>query len=148
MAPRTEPNPDCGAGDQPSPAAAEAREGRPQVKFALPVAPTSNNAWSNRKGGHGYGRVRSSKYRRWLAQADRWYMVQHLGRLPKISPPFRCHLEFPRLRGDLDGRIKLILDYLVSRKITPDDRHCCELRVTYGSQTDMMVWIELWEGAK
>jgi Holliday junction resolvase RusA-like endonuclease len=143
MAARPEPDRHCGTGDRDGPAAAQ--EARPQVKFALPVAPPSNNAWANRKG-RGYGRVRSSKYRRWLAQADRWYMVQQLGHLPKISPPFRCHMEFPRLRGDLDGRIKLILDYLVSRRITPDDRHCCELRVKYGGQTDMMVWIELYEG--
>lgn len=116
-------------------------------EFVLPIAPSTNQAWTNRKGGFGRGRVRSARYHKWLREADRWYLLQKLGQLPKLSPPFRCHLELPKIKGDIDNRIKLLLDYLVSREITPDDRHCTELVVKQAGQADNMVLIRLYEGA-
>jgi len=114
-----------------------------QIAFVLPVAPTTNSAWYNRRGGRGFGRIRSERYHRWLRQADKWYQIQKLGQLPKLPPPFRCHMEFPHIKGDIDNRAKLLLDYMVSREITPDDRHCCELVLKRGHQCDGMVWIKL-----
>jgi len=114
-----------------------------QIAFVLPVAPTTNSAWYNRRSGRGFGRIRSERYHRWLRQADKWYQIQKLGRLPKLPPPFPCVMEFPPLKGDTDNRATLLLDYMVSRDITPDDRHCCELVLKRGHQCDGMVWIKL-----
>jgi len=42
-----------------------------------------------------------------------------------ITVPYVCRMSFSdKLAGDLDGRAKLILDWMVSRSLTPDDRHC------------------------
>lgn len=141
MAPAPDPDRHCDAGHRDGAQAAET-----QIAFALPVAPTTNRAWYNRKSGRGFGRIRSEAYHRWLRQADRWYVVQKLNKLPKISPPFRVHMDFPHLKGDIDNRAKLLLDYLVSRRITPDDKHCCELLLRRGGPADGMVWIKLYEG--
>jgi Holliday junction resolvase RusA-like endonuclease len=140
MAATSEPDGHRQPGDRAGAAAAEQTQ---VIAFVLPVAPTVNSAWYNRRGGRGFGRIRSERYHKWLRQADRWYLIQKLGKLPKLSPPFRCYMEFPRLKGDIDNRAKLLLDYMVSREITPDDRHCCELLLKRGGQTDGMVWIQL-----
>jgi len=62
-----------------------------------------------------------------LAAADAYYVLQKLGAAGKIEVPFQCRMTFPPLAGDIDGRAKLILDWLVSRNLTIDDRHCKKL---------------------
>jgi Holliday junction resolvase RusA-like endonuclease len=89
------------------------------LTLTLPVAPPANNAFSNRKGGR--GRFKSAKYRAWLKQADAHYLLHNL-RQGSIRGPYRCWMIFPRIRGDLDGRAKLILDWMVSRQLTSDDK--------------------------
>lgn len=95
------------------------------LKFELPPAPSLNNATINV---WGHGRVKSPRYRRWLARADAHYVLQNLGRIPKIKVPYACFMRFPKAKGaDIDGRAKLILDWMVSRNLTIDDRYCRRL---------------------
>jgi Holliday junction resolvase RusA-like endonuclease len=112
--------------------------------FVLPVAPTANNAFTNRKGGKGYGRVKSSRYRAWLKQADGFYMVQRLQDAKITTTPFYCRMDFPQLRGDLDGRAKLLLDWMVSRGITPDDKHLGGLVLSVKPGLEGLVEIRVW----
>jgi Holliday junction resolvase RusA-like endonuclease len=94
------------------------------LKFSLPLAPSANNAFANRKGGTGFGRMKSARYRAWIKQADTYYMLQRLQTEPTITGPYTCRMVFPpKMRGDLENRSKLILDWMVSRGLTPDDKH-------------------------
>jgi len=99
------------------------------LTLTLPVAPSVNSAWINRRGSRGRGRIKSAKYQAWLKQADASYLLQKKEVLA-VRGPYRCGMIFPRkLRGDLDNRTKLILDWMVSRGLTSDDKflqglHC------------------------
>ena len=94
------------------------------LSFSLPLAPSTNSAFANRKGGRGFGRVKSGRYRAWVKQADAFYLYQRLGQEKPVVGPYTCKMIFPsRMRGDLDNRSKLILDWMVRRGLTPDDKH-------------------------
>jgi Holliday junction resolvase RusA-like endonuclease len=112
--------------------------------FVLPVAPTANNAFANRKGGKGYGRVKSGRYRAWLKQADAFYTVQRLQNAKITEKPFYCRMDFPKLRGDLDGRAKLLLDWMVSRELIPDDKHLGGLVLNVKPGLQDLVEIRVW----
>src|SRR4249919_1934508 len=91
------------------------------LTLTLPVAPSANNAFPNRKGGK--GRFKSAKYRAWIKQADAHYVLQKLQHETPIRGQYICGMIFPQaLKGDLDGRAKLILDWMVSRGLTSDDK--------------------------
>ena len=95
------------------------------LKFNLPIAPGLNNATRNIPG---MGRAKTALYKKWIKQADAHYVIQQLGRQEKVRGPYACVMRFQEhLRGDLDGRAKLILDWMVSRNITDDDSNCREL---------------------
>ena len=112
--------------------------------FSLPIAPSSNNAFLNRKRGIGYGRIKSQGHRAWIKQADAHYVLQHLDKETPVKGRYRCTMVFPEhTRGDIDGRSKLILDWMVSRGLTPDDRYCRSLHSDYGNCPDGLVRIEV-----
>jgi Holliday junction resolvase RusA-like endonuclease len=112
--------------------------------FVMPVAPTANNAFSNRRAGKGYGRIKTAKYRSWLKNADSFYVAQGLQNARITGKPFYCRMDFPKLRGDLDGRAKLILDFLVSREITPDDKFLGGLVLNVRPDLKELVEIRIW----
>ena len=96
------------------------------VALSLPIPPSVNSAYRNVAG---RGRAKTAAYTAWLKSADmRWLMQKRTtGRL-KGCGRYGALIEIPAgTRGDVDGRIKLILDYLVSREITDHDRHCWEV---------------------
>lgn len=93
------------------------------LTLTLPIPPSVNAAFINRKGGRGRGRIKSAKYRAWIKNADAHYMMQKKDVTP-IRGPYICGMIFPRkMKGDLDNRVKLILDWLVSRELTSDDKY-------------------------
>jgi Holliday junction resolvase RusA-like endonuclease len=106
----------------------------PKLEFTLPVAPPANNLFFNAPG---RGRIKTTRYRDWIKLADDYYLLQALQRREKITVPFACKMTFPKnLRGDIDGRIKAVLDWMVSRNLTIDDKHCKKLLVEYGGWSD------------
>ena len=112
------------------------------LTIKLPVAPSVNAAFFNRKGGKGYGRIKSAKYRAWLKDADAHYMLQKKDVVP-IRGPYICGMIFPRkLKGDLDNRVKLILDWLVSRELTSDDRYLMSYHPVRGDTPDGYVIVQ------
>lgn len=105
----------------------------------LPTPPSVNSLYYNRKGGKGRGRIKTPAYRKWLAEADGWYLTQKRQVQPQ-SGRLSIEIRLPSIRGDATNRIKAAEDYLVSRGITGDDRHnhkvsveivpkldCCEI---------------------
>ena len=105
------------------------------LKLSLPAAPSLNNSTRNVRG---VGRVKSTRYKRWLKDADAHYMFQGLGH-ERIDVPFSVRMTFPHgLGGDVDGRAKLILDWMVSRNLTVDDKHCRRLLLQFGSSSGLV----------
>jgi len=101
------------------------------MKLLLPVAPPLNNSTYNVVG---RGRVKTAKYRTWIKQADIYYLLQRLGKQKPVLEPYRCKMVFPLgTPGDLDGRAKLIIDWMVSRGLTLDDKHLMSLQLDYGN---------------
>jgi Holliday junction resolvase RusA-like endonuclease len=96
----------------------------------LPIPPSVNALYLNRKGGRGRGRIKTPAYRLWLAEADRWFLVQKRGLRPKTTGQLTILIELPAsIRGDVSNRIKAAEDYLVSREITGDDKNNWEVTV-------------------
>jgi len=115
------------------------------LTLTLPVAPSANNAFLNRKAGHGFGRIKSAKYRAWIRQADAYYVLQGMGRFTPVTGHYRVKMVFPEIHGDLDGRAKLILDWMVSRKLTSDDRFLRKLDTEICDDgLGNLVWIRVW----
>lgn len=90
----------------------------------LPVPPSTNALYANRRRGKGYGRIKTSSYHRWTADADKWLLTQWQAIKPHtVTGPCALAIRLPKIRGDASNRIKCVEDYLVSRAITGDDKH-------------------------
>lgn len=112
------------------------------LHFPTPIS--INTAYGNRKSGSGRGRYKTGDYRRWLARADEALIQQkHAWHNKEMSGPLALNIKLPMdTRGDVDNRIKVLSDYLVSRRLTGDDRHnqkvsveradvpCCVVTIT------------------
>jgi Holliday junction resolvase RusA-like endonuclease len=93
------------------------------LTLTLPVPPSLNNAFANA----GDRRVIAGPYASWRRAAG--WCVQ-TARAPRVAGPFAVDFDFWRhLPGDLDNRIKGLLDLFVAHKITDDDRACDEFHV-------------------
>ena len=107
--------------------------------FRLPIPPSSNNLFAN---ANGKGRIRTKTYTKWLKEADAWYYLQRLNQQQPITGPIELHIRLPRIRGDASNRIKAAEDYLVSRKLTGDDKNNRKVTVEIDEGQDMReCWI-------
>lgn len=86
----------------------------------LPIPPSVNACYANNYG-WGCGRYKTAGYCRWEREADNEMLIQRLrGKL--TSGPACVTIRLPQhMRGDVDNRIKPILDWMVSRELTADD---------------------------
>jgi len=92
------------------------------ITLDLPIPPSVNSMYANRKGGRGKGRYKTKEYKDWLRRADH-YVIAQSWRIDYIPGPCDLHIKVPaKMRGDVDNRIKAVADYLVSRQITADDK--------------------------
>ncbi len=101
------------------------------IVLELPLPPSVNGLFVNRKGGKGRGRIKSTSYRNWLAQADKHFLMQKRS-LPKepMTGYLRLEISIPaNTRGDVSNRIKAVEDFLVSRNITGDDKNNWEVLI-------------------
>jgi Holliday junction resolvase RusA-like endonuclease len=96
------------------------------ITLTLPLPPSVNASTRNVAK---VGRVKTAAYRNWIAEADASYMEQKRGVKP-LTGPYTFHMWVPQnMRGDVDGRLKAAIDYLVRVELTPDDRHCQKVTV-------------------
>lgn len=89
----------------------------------LPLPPPANNMFVNVAG---KGRVRSGKYKRWsIAALKLAWLSKPQGGFPLFDGPFNVQISVPtKMRGDVDGRIKAIPDFLKKPAgIITDDKH-------------------------
>jgi len=88
----------------------------------LPLPPSVNAAYGNRQG-PGRGRYKTAAYKAWLVEADKWLLKQKRGLVPVFGPAMVCVRLLMKMRGYVSNRIKVAEDFLVSRRITSDDKN-------------------------
>jgi Holliday junction resolvase RusA-like endonuclease len=102
------------------------------IEISLPTPPSLNNLYFNVPG---RGRVKSKRYTAWQWEAT---AAIHQQRPEKITGHYTARLRVP-LRGDVDGKIKAVLDLLAALQITPDDRFCMSVTATKEPRKDVLV---------
>jgi Holliday junction resolvase RusA-like endonuclease len=99
--------------------------------------PSANNAFVNGR----KGRFKSKPYKVWCAYA----CAAIKGRVPgkdRVGGKFYVAINLPaKMRGDIDNRVKGILDALVASTRVDDDKHMDELHVCRRAEQDFAVVI-------
>ena len=96
------------------------------MELILPVPPSVNELYSPNKRG---GQRKSDKYKAWIDQAGRFYLLAKRSLKP-VKGPYRMVMKVPaHMRGDVDNRAKAALDFLKNMGLTDDDRHCVSATV-------------------
>ena len=108
----------------------------------LPIPPSVNALYGNRRGGKGKGRFKTAAYKAWLTQSDNWILIQWR-KIKRLDSPYSVTVRVPKTRGDIDNRLKALVDYLVSRKIVPDDRHMRAVSVRVDPELDGKDYCEI-----
>jgi crossover junction endodeoxyribonuclease RusA len=102
------------------------------MNLTLPVPPSVNTMFRNVPK---VGRVKTKAYRQWLKEADQHFLMQKK-RLLVIAGEYEVSIKLPKTtRGDVDNRTKAVLDFLVSREITEDDRNCRKVTIERSADT-------------
>lgn len=84
---------------------------------SIPVPPSANNLFANGK----HGRYRTKQYLAWINEAG--FLVKAQKPAP-VRGKYKFFLTVPKIRGDVDNRIKAASDLIVSLRLVDDDRHC------------------------
>ena len=101
----------------------------------LPPPPSVNHAFANAK----KGRIKTDAYKSWR-DAAAWSIIAQVGSKDRIAGSFALSINLPwNLKGDIDNRIKGIVDALVSSGRVDDDRFMDELHVCRASPTNLAV---------
>lgn len=104
----------------------------------LPYPPSVNKLWKN-GGALSTNRVYlAPSYVKWKSAADALFMSSRGWLKKKVAGAFEieidlcCPTKYPR--GDLDNRVKAVLDYLQRAEIIANDKHCERLVVQWVEQ--------------
>jgi crossover junction endodeoxyribonuclease RusA len=90
----------------------------------LPMPPSTNNLFINIPK---RGRVPSSQYKAWKNAAG---LTLNIQRPEKFTGAVDVRVGIPkRTRGDIDNRVKALLDLLVAHGVIEDDKHVQNLTV-------------------
>lgn len=90
------------------------------IAFSIPLPPSANRIWrGGRNGGRPY---LSAPYTHWKHEAGAMMKAM---RLEKVEGAFDAEIILPEaMRGDVDNRVKPILDLCKEIGVTDDDKHC------------------------
>ena len=114
------------------------------ISLVLPVPPSVNAAYRNVRG---RGRVKTQAYHDWIESAGHFLMQQ---RWQKVDGSYALEIKLSeKIRCDIDNRIKLVSDLLVSIKAVTDDKHAWKVSVErspevneYDCYVTVMEWRE------
>ena len=102
-----------------------------EIVVDLPFPPSVNRIWRGNRGiVH-----RSKVYIDWVTDADMGVMARRQYPKHKITGAFELHLcvnESHRNCGDLDNKIKVVLDWAQSRDLIRNDSDCRRLIAEWG----------------
>lgn len=102
------------------------------IVLDLPRPISVNRIWRAHKAGAARVSL-SPEYQKWKKQADQ--ITLSLGQfrgLKQITGKFEAEIIVKRCPGDLDNRAKGVLDWLQSRGVISDDKHCERLVLSWG----------------
>lgn len=103
-----------------------------EIVIDLPMPPSVNRIWRARRAGKARVSI-SPEYDQWKRHADRLAIATGACRgVKKIMGKFEAQIVLQRQRGDLDNRVKGVLDWAQSRELTHDDQNCERLVVEWG----------------
>jgi Holliday junction resolvase RusA-like endonuclease len=95
------------------------------ITLSLPIPPSVNDLFDG--GRRTRRRFKSDRYKAWEDEADGCLYQQKQG---VVVGAYVVEIGLPEMmRGDVDNRIKPVLDFLVSRGLTPDDKHLRKLSI-------------------
>jgi hypothetical protein len=115
----------------------------PWLEFELP-APPSVNRFMGKLGN------KTPKVRLWIIQADMSFMLlksKRGGPVPELKCTYEAEFWFARNRGDLDNKIKPLMDYLQRIQVIENDRMCERLLVQWSDDVPkcrVMVRLRPW----
>ena len=92
--------------------------------ISIPVPPSCNNLFANRRDGR--GRYKTKRYREWITEAG-WMAKSQ--RPQRVAGKYKFFLSLPPIRGDASNRVKAAEDLIVSLGLVDDDRHCVNAQV-------------------
>lgn len=88
------------------------------IRFDLPRPPSTNNLFPTQRSS--YRRYVGKEYRQWRGDAGRLFLAQ--GGAPRIKGPVNVKIIIQdEGTGDLDNRLKAVLDFCVHHQIIEDD---------------------------
>ncbi len=99
------------------------------IDIFLPWPPSVNIIWRR-----GRGRTyRNPKYMAWITEAG-WVVKSMRPKPEMIVGPFSATITLipPNRRGDMDNRIKVLLDFAQHMRLVENDKLCRDIRVQYG----------------
>ena len=102
------------------------------IEIDLPLPPSVNRIWRSQKAGKRRVSL-APEYAAWKKAAD--HLAIALGQVrhfKRINGGFEAHIILQRSRGDIDNRVKAILDWAQSRELILDDSNCERLVVERG----------------
>lgn len=107
------------------------------MTLRLPLPPSVNAAYANIPG---VGRIASRRLKAWKKEAGWQILIQ---KPKRVYGPYGLTITVPqKMRGDIDGRLKGVIDLLVTYKVTIDDRFCQSVAIKRGNVTEMEIEIE------
>jgi Holliday junction resolvase RusA-like endonuclease len=104
----------------------------------LPFPPSVNRIWRNTSGARGHVYL-SAEYRAWIKQANMAVIVNGTWRKRTPMPgEFRALILLSRAEraGDVDNRIKAVLDWAQRSELIRDDRLCEEITARWAATTE------------
>lgn len=104
---------------------------RARIDLTLPLPPSVNRMLGKATDGHVF---RRAHYQRWRKTAGLEFIAvkQSLPTKGLRSGPYGVRVRWPeRMDGDVDNRLKALLDFMVWMRITPDDRAARHLSVGF-----------------
>lgn len=108
------------------------------VVVDLPYPPSMNRIWRSSSAAAGKQVYLAPSYVKWKGHADALLMSTRGWTKKRVAGPFEieidlcCPTNYPR--GDLDNRIKAVLDYLQRAEVISNDKNCVRLVVQWVEQ--------------
>ena len=104
------------------------------MTIRLPLPPSVNALYANIPG---VGRITSRRYKRWLKEAGWQILIQ---KPQRVIGPYKLSITVPqKMRGDIDGRLKAIIDLLWKHRVTMDDSLCASVAIKRGDVSVMEI---------
>lgn len=107
------------------------------AEFELRLPPSTNHLFAT----IGRRRVKTRDYRIWSEEARVDVLAQQV---PLIPGRIAVDIVVCKFRGDIDNRLKAILDSMVANDIIEDDSHINDLRIRHGEAKENRCTIRVW----